>query len=78
MRVIARSKLKSEKGIGYSDVHLRRMEKSGQFPKSFALGGPAGGQGRRAYDEAEIDAWLKERRDTARTVSEPANKASAA
>jgi len=61
MRVIARHQLKAEKGIGYSQIHLKRMEKKGQFPKSFRLG-----PGRVAYDEAEIDEWLKQRRNAER------------
>lgn len=64
MRVIARNRLKAEKGIFYSDVHLLRMEKKGQFPKSFKLG-----PGRVAYDEAEIDEWLKQRRNADRSGS---------
>ena len=60
MRVIARNQLKAEKGIGYSEIHLKRMEKKGQFPKSFPLG-----PGRVAYDEAEIDEWLKRQKASA-------------
>jgi prophage regulatory protein len=54
MRVISRDQLKAAKGISYTDDHLRRMEKKGQFPESFSLG-----PGRVAYDEEEVDAWLK-------------------
>ena len=53
MRVISRDRLEPEKGISYTDDHLRRMEKKGQFPKSIQLG-----PGRVAYVEDEVDAWL--------------------
>ncbi len=56
MRVIARERLKAEKGIGCSPDHLRRMEKKGLFPRSVNLG-----PGRVAYVEQEIDDWLAAR-----------------
>lgn len=54
MRVIPRERLKPDKGIPFTADHLRRLEKSGKFPKPINLGA-----NRVAYLEDEIDAWLK-------------------
>ena len=70
LKVLTRDQLMPKKGISYSDDHLRRMEKKGQFPKSFPLG-----PGRVAYDEEEIDDWLVKR---AATRTQPANSGKAA
>jgi predicted DNA-binding transcriptional regulator AlpA len=64
MRVIGRDRLEAEKGIRYSDDHLKRLEKKGLFPQSFPLG-----PGKVAYDEAEIDAWLKAKADSRSSVA---------
>jgi hypothetical protein len=61
MKVIARNRLGPDKGLYYSNRHLSRMEKNGEFPKSFLLS-----PGRMAYDEEEIDRWLKGRREAGR------------
>lgn len=66
MRVISRDRLKPEKGITYTADHLLRMEKKGQFPKSFPLG-----PGRVAYDEAEVDDWLKQQKTVSRKGTQP-------
>ena len=54
MRVIARERLKPDKGIPFSTDHLRRLEKKGLFPRPIKLGA-----NRVAYLEEEIDAWLE-------------------
>ena len=59
MKILCYENLR-ERGIPYSADHIRRLEKSGQFPRSFSLGG-----GRKAWDEADIDAWLKSRKAAA-------------
>ena len=46
---------------GYCDVHLRRLEARGEFPKRFKLAknsGPYGGVGWRLSD---IQAWIEQR-----------------
>ena len=42
--------------VGYSDQHLRRLEKAGRFPARVALG-----PGRVAWPEDEIRAWAAAR-----------------
>jgi prophage regulatory protein len=55
MRVLDHQALKT-KGIGYSKVHLARLEKVDKFPKHIDIG-----PNRIAWVEAEIDAWLEAR-----------------
>lgn len=57
MRLLAFNRLFPEKGIGYSKVHLGRLEKVGSFPKRVRLGP----KGRVAWIEAEIDEWIEAR-----------------
>jgi predicted DNA-binding transcriptional regulator AlpA len=38
-----------------------RLEKQGQFPKSFKIGDPTAINGRKAWSRAEIMGWLEER-----------------
>jgi predicted DNA-binding transcriptional regulator AlpA len=46
-----------KRGIPYSNVHLRRLEARGLFPKRIVLG-----TGRSvAWDEQEIDEWQNKR-----------------
>jgi prophage regulatory protein len=42
--------------VGYSRMHIDRMEKAGRFPKRVRLGPNSV-----AWVEAEIEAWLRER-----------------
>jgi len=49
------SELKPRKGIPYCRDHLRRLWKSGKFPKPVDVG-----PGRLAWIEAEIDAHIDE------------------
>lgn len=44
--------------VGYSGMHIDRLEKAGRFPKRVRLGENAVG-----WLENEIDAWLQERVD---------------
>lgn len=44
--------------VGYSDVHIWRLEKAGQFPKRIQLGPRAVG-----WLESEVDAWIQARAD---------------
>jgi prophage regulatory protein len=47
------------KGITYTNVHLRQLEKEGRFPKRVK---PSGSPiGRSAWIEAEIDAYIAAR-----------------
>ncbi len=46
---------------GFCDVHLRRLESRGEFPKRFKLaenGGPYGAVG---YRLSDIEAWIERR-----------------
>jgi len=56
MRVLAYPELKEKKGIRYVREHIRRREKARTFPQHIDLG-----EGRIAWIEEEIDAWLAER-----------------
>jgi prophage regulatory protein len=56
MRVIPFEKLEPEKGVTYTRDHLRRLVKAGKFPRPIRLS-----ESRIAWDEAEIDSWLKAR-----------------
>ncbi|MGH7103287.1 MAG: helix-turn-helix transcriptional regulator [Acetobacteraceae bacterium] len=52
----------TERGIPYSRMHLRRLERAGRFPQHIALTvRPDGHPGRIAWAEPEIDAWVEER-----------------
>lgn len=56
----------AEQLTGYCDVHLRRLEARGEFPKRFKLSensGPYGGVGWRLSD---IEAWIGQRASTVR------------
>ena len=45
-------------GIDYSDVHLRRLEEDGSFPRRFKLNPNGGPQGAIGWDAGEIDRHL--------------------
>lgn len=66
MKILSFDDLKSQKGIGYSKVHLWRLERDGKFPKRVPLG-----EARHGWLDAEIDAWLTAKMAT-RTSSEAA------
>ena len=42
------------KKVGYSGMHISRLEKAGQFPKRIQLGPNSVG-----WIEAELDAWIE-------------------
>ena len=46
------------KRIPYSDQHILRMEKTGQFPLRCPLG-----PGRVGWDEAEVEAWVQSKKE---------------
>jgi prophage regulatory protein len=54
--------LRAEKGITWSRSRIWQLEKAGQFPRRFWLGGNT-----IAWWESEIDAWLNERAKAAAT-----------
>jgi prophage regulatory protein len=56
VRVISFAGLKSEKGIGFSSVWIRKLIADGKFPKPIPLG-----KQRVAFLESEIDDWIAER-----------------
>jgi len=58
MKLLPFSALKTEKGIGYSRVHLARLIEAGKFPKPIAVGG-----NRIAFIESEIDDWIRAKMD---------------
>lgn len=57
MKVILFKDLRSEKGIIYQMKHIDRLMAKGAFPRSFFLS-----ERKQAWDEADIDAWLAERK----------------
>jgi prophage regulatory protein len=61
MKVLLYPDLKS-RGIPYSREHVRRRERDGTFPMHIELG-----EGRIAWIEQEIDAWLTERAEQRNT-----------
>jgi prophage regulatory protein len=68
MRALSHKDLREKKGIPYTDRHVNRMVKAGEFPAPFPLG-----PGRKAFDEDEVDEWLERRkalRDVAVAVAE--------
>jgi prophage regulatory protein len=56
LRILRRWELRERKGIDYSDMHLGRLEKAGQFPRRFKLGKNSVG-----WLEHEVDAWIAEK-----------------
>jgi predicted DNA-binding transcriptional regulator AlpA len=55
MRLLTYDRLK-EKGVPWCRDHLRRKAKAGEFPAPIQIS-----DSRIAWDEAEIDAWMKAR-----------------
>jgi predicted DNA-binding transcriptional regulator AlpA len=55
-RWLTREQLDVEKGIHYSDQHLKRLEAKGLFPRRVSVG-----DNRRAWVEAEIDDYQEQR-----------------
>ncbi len=58
----------AEQLTGYCDVHLRRLERAGLFPKRFKLSPNSGPYGACGWLLSDIEKWLAERaasRDTA-------------
>jgi len=49
--------LYKRKGIPFSRKHIYELERNGEFPKRIPIGRQTV-----AWDEAEIDAWLEQRR----------------
>ena len=56
MRILRFPELKDFKGIGYSRMHIDRLEKRGTFPRRVHLGPAMVG-----WIESEIEDWLAER-----------------
>jgi prophage regulatory protein len=56
MRILDRAALKTEKGIRFTDVHLRRLEIQGRFPKRIHIG-----ENRIGWVEAEVDQYIRDR-----------------
>ena len=59
MRVIYLDDLR-KRNINYHQAHIYKMERLGRFPRSFQL--TEGG--RRCWDEADVDAWMEQRKAT--------------
>ena len=55
-RIIRKAELCSR--VGYSDVHVWRLERDGKFPKRVQLGPRSVG-----WIESEVDDWLQRRID---------------
>ena len=54
MKIIRRAEVRSR--VGYSDMHLYRLERAGQFPKRIPLGPHSVG-----WLEEEIENWISEK-----------------
>ena len=52
--------------VGFCDVHLRRLEKLGQFPPRFKLADGSVVYGATGWRESDIMAWIEARASTAR------------
>lgn len=66
MQKLLSYKCLGERGVSYSEEHLRRLAQVGEFPQPVKLS-DAGRGSRKAWVESEIDAWIDERivaRDT--------------
>ncbi len=50
---------------GYCDVHLRRLEASGEFPRRFKLADGGGPYGAVDWRLSAIESWIKRRASTA-------------
>lgn len=48
--------------VGYSAMHLYRLERDGKFPRRFKLNPDGGPHGAVGHDADEVDAWIAERR----------------
>ena len=74
-KVLGRQNLKNM-GIPWSNVHLRRLEDAGQFPRRIYLG-----QNTCVWDEREIHEWLEskaaERQPEAKAAETEAEEAKA-
>jgi predicted DNA-binding transcriptional regulator AlpA len=54
--------------VGLCDVHLRRMEADGRFPRRFKLNPDSGQHGAVGWDLQELLAWITERRASRRAA----------
>lgn len=61
MKLLSKRQVKER--VLYSFAHIDRLERAGKFPKRVQLG-----QHRVGWVEDEIDAWLKDNKDT-RTIA---------
>ena len=51
--------------VGFCDVHLRRLEKLGQFPQRFKLAEDSGVYGAVGWRLSDIQEWIEARAATA-------------
>ena len=51
----------AEKLAGYHDVHLRRLEARGEFPRRFKLSENSGPYGAVGWRLSDIEAWIERR-----------------
>jgi prophage regulatory protein len=56
MKLLSYNDLKPQRGIDYTRDHLRAKVKAGEFPAPISLS-----EGRIAWIEQEIDAWIEQR-----------------
>ena len=54
---------------GYCDVHLRRLEARGEFPKRFKLSNAGGEYGAVGWKLSSIQRWIEQRAGTAGSVA---------
>ena len=51
----------AEKLSGYCDMHLRRLEDRGEFPRRFKLSSNSGEYGAVGWKLSDIQAWIERR-----------------
>jgi predicted DNA-binding transcriptional regulator AlpA len=55
---------------GYTDVHLRRLEAAGQFPKRFKLADDSGKFGAAGWKLSSIQKWIDKRASVVEETNE--------
>ncbi len=50
--------------VGFSNVHLRRLEEKGEFPARFKLANDSGKAGACGWRLSDIENWISARADT--------------
>jgi hypothetical protein len=68
-KLIYRHRDLRDRGIDYTQKHIRTLEAQGKFPKRFALG-----EHSVAWVAEEVDSWIHEKIRAARPAAKPATE----